>query len=285
LIGIKEQNIKPLAGIKILSLACNLPGPVAVAELQKMGGAVTKIEPPQGDPLERYCPGWYEKLIIDQKLVILDLKDYYGQKQLDKLLEESDLLITSMRPAALEKLGLEQRELHACFPRLLQIQIVGYPDPRENVAGHDLTYLADLGLLTPPNLPKTLLADLAAAQEIVSTALAMLLARERRLETSYFARISIADAAAKFAAPHEYGLTATGGLLGGGFAGYNIYETADGSISVAALETHFWQTLLSELNQKDATGKELPQIFLTRTAAEWELWANERDIPLTALRP
>lgn len=36
---------EPLAGIRVVSLASNLPGPVAAAQLASMGAQVTKIEP------------------------------------------------------------------------------------------------------------------------------------------------------------------------------------------------------------------------------------------------
>ncbi len=53
---------KSLEGVRVLTLAVNLPGPLAVARLQVMGAAVTKIEPPEGDPLRSACPQWYREL-------------------------------------------------------------------------------------------------------------------------------------------------------------------------------------------------------------------------------
>ena len=58
-------------------------------------------------------------------------------------------------------LGWEQ--VHARFPNLCEVLITGYPSPRENEAGHDLTYQAEVGLVAPPNLPRTLAADMTGA--------------------------------------------------------------------------------------------------------------------------
>ncbi|SLD27552.1 Predicted acyl-CoA transferases/carnitine dehydratase [Mycobacteroides abscessus subsp. massiliense] len=41
----------PLTGVNVVSLAINLPGPAACARLAEFGAAVTKVEPPGGDPL------------------------------------------------------------------------------------------------------------------------------------------------------------------------------------------------------------------------------------------
>ena len=39
------------------------------------------------------------------------------------------------------------------------------------------------------------------------------------------------------------GLTASGGILGGGFPGYGLYRAREGHVALAALERHFWERL------------------------------------------
>lgn len=212
----------------------------------------------------------------------LDLKYSEERANLFTLFEQTSLFITSIRPAALERLGLEWNELHSRFPHLSHLAIVGYPKPDENIAGHDLTYQAALGLLSPPDLPRTLMVDLGTAENAVSTALAQLILQKENGQGN-FAQISIHEIAEQFAAPLRYGLTQTEGLLGGGFEGYNIYQTADGWIALAALEPQFWQKIVEELNLKIKGKEELQSIFLTRTSAEWEIWAKLKDIPLTSI--
>ena len=161
-------DVRPLGGIQAVSLALNVPGPAAAARLRRLGAAVAKVEPPGGDPLASGCPAWYEELCAGQEVVRLDLKDAAGRAALDGLLEEADVLLTSNRPAALNRLGLSWPDLHVRFPRLVQVAIVGHAAPHQDVPGHDLTYLASVGLLTPPQMPRTLLADLAGAERAVS---------------------------------------------------------------------------------------------------------------------
>lgn len=273
----------PLEGMRLLSLAVNVPGPVAAARLHQLGVAVVKVEPPAGDPLARHSPEWYAALCAGQQVQRLDLKDPAQRADLDRLLQGCDLFLTSSRPAALAGLGLDWASLHARHPRLAQVAIIGFPPPHQNVPGHDLTYLAAHGLLLPPRLPPTLLADLAGAERVVSAALGLLLARERGADAGY-AEVVLAEVAESFAAPLRHGLTAPSGLLGGGWPGYNLYAAGRGWVAVAALEPHFWARLQRELGLDGATYDDLAAILATRAAEEWESWAAERDLPITALR-
>ncbi len=277
------QFIKPLDSTRVVTLAVNLPGPLAVARLQQLGATVTKIEPPEGDPLAHARPDWYRRLHEDQEVVRLDLKSAEGRARLDAWLDQADLLITANRPAALQRLGLAWADLHIRYPRLCQVAIIGYPPPREDLPGHDLTYQARAGLLTPPHLPRACIADLAGAQEVVSAALALLLARERG-QGGQHASVSLAEAAEWFAEPLRQGLTAPGGILGGGLASYGLYRAREGWVAVAALEPHFQQRLVTELGLSAASEEQLQRVFLTRTAQEWELWGNQRDVPVAALK-
>ena len=171
--------MKALEDIRILTLALNVPGPVAIARLRDLGAAIVKIEPPGGDPLAAASPEWYASLHDGVEVRRVDLKTAEGSAHLASILVESDLLLTAQRPAALKRLGLAWPTLAESYPQLNQVAIVGYLAPDENKAGHDLTYLAELGLLEPPKLPLTLSADLTGAEMAVSSALALLLAGER----------------------------------------------------------------------------------------------------------
>jgi crotonobetainyl-CoA:carnitine CoA-transferase CaiB-like acyl-CoA transferase len=280
-----------LQGIRVTSLATNIPGPVAAARLRDMGATLVKVEPPNGDALALASPKWYADLHNGVEVLGLDLKTSRGMEQLHELLVESDLLLTASRPSALRRLGLEWSRLAGRYPRLCQVAIVGYPPPMEEKPGHDLTYQARLGLVKPPDLPLTVLADLAGAERAVTAALALLYWRERATsngavldEGDRFAWAPLSDAAAAFAEPLRHGLTEPGGLLGGLLPGYNLYESKDGWIAIAALERHFLARLAQGLALERVTRDAMKEAFLTRTAAEWEEWAAERDIPLLALK-
>lgn len=278
-----EPGKLPLQDVRVLSLAINLPGPVATARLRDLGATTRKIEPPAGDYMALAQPEWYGQLHDRIAVERLDLKATGDRAKLDGYLSETDILVSANRPSALARLGLAPADLAANFPRLCHVAIVGYGSPREELPGHDLTYQAELGLVTPPALPKTLLADLAGAQEAVVAALALLRQREQSGKGGTWP-VSLQAAAELFSLPLRYGLTAPGGGLGGALPGYNLYQTMRGWIAIAALEPHFLEKLRVELELAHPTHGELTRIFATRTALEWETWANQRGLPITGVR-
>jgi len=273
----------PLRGTRIVTLAVNVPGPAAAARLRELGAQITKVEPPHGDPLEHLCPDWYRELAKNQKVVRLDLRTPKDRASLDRLLENADVLITSSRPSSLRRLSIEWKRLHKKFPRLCYVALVGEPAPKDELPGHDLTYQAVAGLLLPPRLPNSLVADLAGAERAVSAVLALL---SLRTQTHAACRmeVAIADAAARFAAPLRHGLTSEGALLGGGFPGYSLYRSKQGWIAVAALESHFWTKLRQELRLNAATRQDLAARFRTRSSQQWQTWAKKRGLPIVAVR-
>jgi crotonobetainyl-CoA:carnitine CoA-transferase CaiB-like acyl-CoA transferase len=272
-----------LGGIQVLSIAINVPGPVAAKALCDMGATVVKVEPPSGDPLAAASPTWYGELHEGVEVHAVDLKSEGGRAQVHAWLDHTDLLITSTRHASLTRLGLSWHTVHAQYPRLCHVAVVGYPAPRHDEAGHDLTYQAESGLVVAPSMPRTLIADLAGAQRVVTVALALLLARERGGQAGY-QEIALSDAAAMFAAPLRHGLTMSAGWLGGGTPAYGIYPARDGWIALAALEPHFRDALAKALDVDIDDREALSRVFAERSADEWQRWSIKHGVPLAAVR-
>ncbi|MGM7644878.1 CoA transferase [Nocardia sp. JW2] len=270
---------QPLAGVEVVSLAVNLPGPLAAARLAELGARVTKVEPPNGDPLAVGAPQWYAKLIANQIVCTLDVKQQADRAELDGLLAGADVLITSMRPSALARLGLAEPQRR--FPRLSLVEIVGHADDPET-AGHDLNYQAVHATLTPPRMPTVPIADMLGAERAVSTALAALVHRgETGGGQSY--RVALEAAAAQAGDAVRYGLMGPDAVLGGAFPGYGIYPCRDGYVALGAVEPHFF---LRTLETFGATGthESLHAAFAESTIAELEAIAARADIPLNGVR-
>ena len=68
-----------LSGLRVVTIALNLPGPAACARLRDLGASVTKVEPPAGDPFEQYCPSWYARLHATMAIERIDLKSLPGR--------------------------------------------------------------------------------------------------------------------------------------------------------------------------------------------------------------
>lgn len=266
-----------LDGVRVVSLAVNLPGPLAAARLAGLGAMVTKIEPPDGDPLAHASPRWYEELTSGQRVLVLNLKDPEDRARLDDELGRCDLLITAIRPSALARLGLA--DLEQSHAGLSHVEIVGYDGALDEVVGHDLNYQAAHGTLQPPFLPTVPVADVVGAERVVSAAVLLLFARQHPGYPRHL-RVVLDEAARDAGAALRNGLTGPGAVLGGGFAPYGIYETSDGYVAVAAIEAHFAERM------REAVGVELSHAALKRAFAAqpteyWAALAGRWDIPLT----
>jgi crotonobetainyl-CoA:carnitine CoA-transferase CaiB-like acyl-CoA transferase len=271
---------RPLQGLRIVALATNIPGPLAAAQLAWLGAGVVKLEPPQGDPLEAAAPQWYAALTEGMRIERIDLK--CARARLVAHLANADLLITTMRPRALRAAKLDWDEVHATFPRLVHVAIVGERGERADRAGHDLTYQARAGLVSPPAMPRTVIADMFAAERAVNATLVGLFARERSGEASRY-EVAIADGAAALTDAVRHGLTTHDGPLGGALPYYNVYQTADGWIALAALEPHF-QTRLRDVLQVDPDDRDaLAARFMQYTSEYWEAAAAEHDLPIATV--
>ena len=294
----RTQN-QPLKGVRVLSLSLNLPGPAALMRCQQMGASCVKLEPPapegsapgaSGDPMGLYNRAAFDVLHRGVRLLVADLKTEKGQKALQRELAKADILLTSFRPSAMRKLGLEWKVLHKKYPALSQVAIVGAPGSRAEEPGHDLTYLAENDLVNGLELPPTLYADMGGslmASESVLQAVLM----QRRGKSCYL-EVALSSAAAYLALPRNWGLTQAGAAVGGGHAGYRVYACQDGRVALAALEPHFARSLcaaaqvpyVNVLTMLSAQTHQAIAAYLqgmTRSAID--ALALDKDIPLFTL--
>ncbi len=290
---------RPLKGIRVLSLALNLPGPAALMRCRAMGATCVKLEPPSGDPMGHYNKPAYAQLHQGVKVLAADLKTEAGQKLLHRELAKTDVLLTSFRPSALDKLQIGWKKLHRLYPSLSQVAIVGAPGARAEEPGHDLTYLADNGLINGMDLPPTLYADMGGSLMAAEAVLGAALRRNERYTGSgdvhprgVFIEVALADAAGYLALPRTWGLTQPTGSVGGAHAGYRIYPCKDGRVAVAALEPHFAAALCAAAGVADSSARSMASaatrdaiaaFLAARTRRQLDALAARHDIPLHTL--
>src|SRR2546427_8189 len=168
------NNGQPLSGVRILSLALNLPGPAALMRCAAMGAQCSKLEPPAAqpaaagaagaDPMAHYSPRAYADMHQGIAVWQAQLKSEEGQAALHDALDAADILLTSFRPAALAKLGLDWASLQQRHPQLSLVRIVGSAGALADVPGHDLTYQAEAGLVQGGALPPSLFAGMRSEE-------------------------------------------------------------------------------------------------------------------------
>ncbi len=296
----KTRPARALKGVRILSLCLNLPGPAALMRCRDMGATCIKLEPPappgapaglSADPMGQYNRKAYQQLHEGVRIAIADLKTDKGQRTLHRELEKADVLLTSFRPSALSKLGLAWPALHKRYPALSQVAIVGSPGERAEEPGHDLTYLAEMGLVDGLTLPPTLYADMGGSL-CASEAVLQAVLLQRSEGRGRLHEVALSTAAGYLALPRTWGLTVAGSAVGGGHAGYRVYPCRDGRVAVAALEPHFARALcacagvtLQGLAQMFApdTHRAVTEFLARHTRQQLEALARQHDIPLYTL--
>ncbi|MDD3935904.1 CoA transferase [Rhodoferax sp.] len=289
-----------LKGVHILSLSLNLPGPAALLRLKHMGASCAKLEPPAlanapgsvtGDPMSAYNRTAYDALHSGIDVRSVNLKTDAGQKMLQRELAKADVLLTSFRPSALKKLGLDWATLHQDHPALSLVMIVGAPGAKAEAPGHDLTYQAENGLVTGLDLPASLYADMTGALMAVEAVLQAVLQNGRTSKGHRF-EVALSEATAHLALPRHWGLTLPGTLLGGGHAGYQLYPCLDGRVALAALEPHFAKSLCMvaglhwttpAMMTEATTHQAIAGFVAGRSCKALEDLAREHDIPLHTL--
>jgi crotonobetainyl-CoA:carnitine CoA-transferase CaiB-like acyl-CoA transferase len=297
----------PLRGIRVLDLSRLLPGPYCTLILSDLGAEVLKVEDPgQGDylrgmpPLHGDAGGAFLAINRDKRSLVLDLKQPAGREVLLRLCDAYDVVVEQFRPGVLARLGLGWEVLHARNPRLVLVSVTGYGQtgPLKDRAGHDLDYVALAGLLgawrrgqETPAVPGVQLADLVGGGVWGALgAVAALCARERT-GAGRHVDVSMTEGALALLIPELGAFAETAveprqgtGLLRGGNANYEVYETADGqALAVGALEPKFFAALSTALGRTLDFGEiaapaarqeeiraELRGIFRTKPRAEWE---------------
>lgn len=154
--------MKPLEGIKVVELTGFYAAPTVPRVLAEWGAEVIKIEPPHGDPARTQAGVFnmpysedenpaFDIGNVNKKFICVNLKTDEGKEATLKLLESADVLVTSYRTKALQKLGLSYEELSEKFPKLVFAQILGFGEngPEKDTAGFDATaYVCRGGVLT-----------------------------------------------------------------------------------------------------------------------------------------
>lgn len=138
---------QPLRGVKVVDLTHVWSGPMATRVLAGLGADVIKLESPKkpdtmrgnaGDIRSRYPdlePGpdsynrnaWFNTQNVDKRDVVLDLKDERGLKIVYELVRQADLVIANYRPGVLDRMGLGYQKLREVNPRIVLVEMPGYP--------------------------------------------------------------------------------------------------------------------------------------------------------------
>ena len=313
-----SRHLQPLLGVRVLDFSTLLPGPLATLILARAGASVLKVERANGgDEMRSYSPKFgdfsanFALLNQGKKSVAVDLKNPRDTSRIVSLVKKADVLVEQFRPGVMERLGLGYGAMKEVNPRLIYCSLSGYGQqgPRAQFAGHDLNYVAEMGLLGltidekgVPGLPPVLIADIVGgAYPAVMNILLALRLRESTGNGSYL-DISMSKnlipliywALANAGATGEWP-SPGGELVTGGSPRYHLYRTADGTfLAVAALEDRFWNRFCELIDlpeglrddSKDslATQNGVAARLMVYDAKYWESRFDGEDVCVSRLR-
>ncbi|MEV4506415.1 CaiB/BaiF CoA transferase family protein [Streptomyces klenkii] len=305
-----------LAGVRVIELASVIMGPYAGRELGDLGADVIKVEPPTGDMTRHYPPrrhpgmgGPALNLNRNKRSAAIDLKAPHGRDALLALLRTADVLITNLRPQALEKLRLGYDEVAAVNPGLIYASAQGFrSDSRYGTrAAYDDIIQAASGLVWlnhqvsgQPHYVPTVLADKICGMQIAQSVLAALHYREHG-GTGQHIEVPMADTMLAFNLVEHLGAAAleNDGEFGSARSlspQRRALRTADGWMCILPHSDRNWRDFTTFVGRPElaadtrfATGPErarnadafyplLAQLTLRHTSAEWQEFCDRAGI-------
>ena len=153
-----------LEGLTVIDFTQIGAGPTCTMLLGDMGARVVKVEPPEGELGRSLGPAWigddsalFHAFNRNKLGLCLDLKSPEGRAVAKRLVAQADVLIESMRPGVMKRLGLGYDDLAADNPRLVYCSVSAYGQtgPYAGHAGVDGILQADTGLMSLIGSPGT----------------------------------------------------------------------------------------------------------------------------------
>ncbi|HVV29243.1 MAG TPA: CoA transferase [Mycobacteriales bacterium] len=175
-------------GLTVLDVSQTFPGALLSGFLADYGADVLLVERPGGSPL-RALPA-FPFLARGKQSIELDLGTEPGRQTARALARTVDVVVSTFRPRAVRRFGLDADYLTAANPRLVHCSITGFGTvgPLADVPGHEALVMAKLGGQTVfgamgarpgPAHVSVPYCSFAAAQTGLHGTIAALLERER----------------------------------------------------------------------------------------------------------
>lgn len=299
----------PLAGVRVLEMAGQGPGPFCGMLLADLGAEVVLVERPTPPTLVTL-----PNPVIDRgrRSIVVDLKRARAAEVVLRLVARSDLFIEGLRPGVMERLGIGPQPCLDRNPRLVYGRLTGWGQtgPWATKAGHDINYIGLTGALHAigpaerPRPPMNLVGDYGGGSLYLALGLVAGLLEARTTGQGQVIDAAMLDGAASLMSM-AYGQHSLGrwhdareaNLLDGGCPFYDTYRCADGAfVAVGAIEDAFFAELVRGLGldpQSDVVHRRLDRdswpalrsaleaIFATKTRDAWCELFDDTDACVT----
>ena len=320
-----ERTCGPLDGIRVLDLSRVIMGPLATQILADQGADVIMLEAKDGDTNRVMGAGPHPELsgvalnlLRNKRSVVVDFKTDEGMDLVHRLVATCDVVVATMRPQVLTRLGLDYQSLERHRPGLIYCQGQGFPlaSPRAEEPAYDDIIQAASGVcdvmtrvFDVPALLPTIFADKACALIIAQVVTAALFHRERTGQGQHVEVPMVQAIKAFMLVEHGSGAIAVNGDASTPYGGTGYvrvlskerraHPTADGVIHMqpyspkhyaalfaavgmdTASADHRYKDIRSTIQYSDELYREVRAACAQRTTQEWLDFCEEAQIPAT----
>ncbi len=308
----------PLSGISVVEMGTVVLAPYAARLLMEMGASVIKVEAPGGDITRQQGPSRNPGMAAlflscnrGKKSICLDLKQAEGVEVLRRLLRQSDIFLTNLRPRNAARLGIDHQSMREINQRLIYCAAYGfgeggryrgqpaYDDIIQARSGYASLYQRIEG---KPRYSPSIMADKTTALYMVMGIQSALLQRERTGQGQHVEVPMFESLVHYLNVEHQAGYNFEPNL---GSSGYlrmvspqrRPHKTQDGYIAVMPHNEKDWTTFFRETGNAafsadpqfasnenrakniNALYDRLAEIMLTRTNAQWFEFLSSHGIP------
>jgi crotonobetainyl-CoA:carnitine CoA-transferase CaiB-like acyl-CoA transferase len=295
-----------LEGVRVIDFGQYIAGPLAAVMLADQGADVIHIDPPGGPRWQTPADAFFNR---GKRRIALDLKRAEDREIARRLIDSADVVIENFRPGVMDRLGVGPAAMTERNPRLIYCSIPGFAadDPRAGMRAWEGIIDAATDNCRPregepppdwdASRPTYSAVPLASNFGGFLGATGVVMALIARARTGRGQRVAVPLFHAMFtlighsgAYVNARGWRAPGGIHG---RGAGAYRCADGRyvqfdtssarhltwFAQEAGITHWGPDLLDLVRLKDPEvnrrlHERLRELFLTRTAEEWEAIGN-----------
>lgn len=276
--GQRSAESGPLSGLRVLDLSGMISGSFATLLLADFGADVIFVEHPEySDPIREWPPTedsvslYWKALGRNKRCITLDLSTDHGRDITLQLVEDSDVVIENFRPKTLERWGLGYEDLQKANREIILTRLSGYGQTGPQSKKPGFGTVAEGYSSWPytngfpeskPLLPPISIADLTAAQFAVFSTMFAVYERDiggdgdtdkegQVIDVSLYEplfRLFVGDVEQydKQGIVHE-----RTGNRHQSTAPRNIYETADGYITLSASSQRIFENVAHTIGRSD----------------------------------
>ena len=276
----RTERSGPLTDVRVVDLTQALAGPFCTMILADLGADVIKVEPPGGDGVRHIGPhtevddehhfgGYFASNNRNKRSVVVDLKTADGRDTLLRLVDGADVLVENYRAGVMDALSLSYEVVHERNPRLVYAAIRGFGDPRTGEGpysswpAYDIVAQSMSGLISHTG---TTAGDRVASGPSVGdlypatvAAVGILggLHHARATGEGQFLDVAMVDALMALCESMTWRYSYTGevqsprGAEHASLCPFELYDTADGQIAVAAPTERHWARLCRIIGRPD----------------------------------